>query len=215
MRVKRQEQPVRILRRNVEAQSGSLPDSLHPVLARVYRAREVDGPADLDYALERLHRFDALGGLERAVAILESALDDKNRVLVVGDYDADGATACAVALRGLRMLGFDDVTYLVPNRFEYGYGLTPEIVQVAAGLEPDVLITVDNGISSVSGTAAAAAHGIGVIITDHHLPGAVLPEAAAIVNPNLPGDDFPSKCLAGVGVMFYLLIALRARLREA
>jgi len=206
---------VRILRRNVEAQSGSLPDSLHPVLARVYRAREVDGPADLDYALERLHRFDALGGLERAVAILESALDDKNRVLVVGDYDADGATACAVALRGLRMLGFDDVTYLVPNRFEYGYGLTPEIVQVAAGLEPDVLITVDNGISSVSGTAAAAAHGIRVIITDHHLPGAVLPEAAAIVNPNLPGDGFPSKCLAGVGVMFYLLIALRARLREA
>jgi single-stranded-DNA-specific exonuclease len=192
-----------------------LPDSLHPVLARIYRAREVRGPEDLDYALERLHRFDALGGLEGAVAILESALNDKNRVLVVGDYDADGATACAVALRGLRMLGFDDVTYLVPNRFEYGYGLTPEIVQVAAGLEPDVLITVDNGISSVAGTAAAAAHGIRVIITDHHLPGAVLPEAAAIVNPNLPGDGFPSKCLAGVGVMFYLLIALRARLREA
>jgi single-stranded-DNA-specific exonuclease len=191
-----------------------LPDSLHPVLARIYRAREVCGPEDLDYALEGLHRFDSLGGLERAVAILESARNDKNRVLVVGDYDADGATACAVALRGLRMLGFDEVAYLVPNRFEYGYGLTPEIVEVAAALDPDVLITVDNGISSVSGTAAAAAHGIRVIITDHHLPGAVLPEAAAIVNPNLPGDGFPSKCLAGVGVMFYLLIALRARLRE-
>ena len=185
------------------------------MLARVYRARAIRNPSELEYALNGLHRHTSLGGLEQALDILVEALTDKKRVLIVGDYDADGATASAVALRGLAMLGFENVNYLVPNRFEYGYGLTPEIVEVADQSSPDVLITVDNGIASVSGVAAAASRGMRVVITDHHLPGEVLPDAAAIVNPNLPGDDFPSKHLAGVGVLFYLLIALRARLRDS
>jgi single-stranded-DNA-specific exonuclease len=188
---------------------------VHPVLARIYGARAVRDASELDYSLESLHRFDALGGLDAALQILQSALAYRQRVLIVGDYDADGATASTLALRGLQMLGFENVDYLVPNRFEYGYGLTPEIVEVAAQSSPDVLITVDNGIASVAGVAVAAVRGMRVIITDHHLPGKVLPEASAIVNPNLPGDAFPSKCLAGVGVVFYLLIALRARLRKA
>ena len=134
--------------------------------------------------------------------------------MVVGDFDADGATSVALCLRALRMMGASDVHYLVPNRFEYGYGLTPEIVEVAAALKPDLIITVDNGISSVDGVAAANQHGIQVLITDHHLPGEQLPDAAAIVNPNVKGDTFPSKNLAGVGVAFYVMLALRARLRE-
>ncbi len=206
---------MRIVRRKIEGGASELPAGIHPVLARVYGARAVRDATELDYTLNSLHRFDALGGLERALEILQSALDRRERVLIVGDYDADGATASTVAIRGLRMLGFENLDYLVPNRFEYGYGLTPEIVEVAAQSSPDVLITVDNGIASVAGAAAAAERGMRVIITDHHLPGKLLPEAAAIVNPNLPGDDFPSKCLAGVGVVFYLLIALRARLRQA
>jgi single-stranded-DNA-specific exonuclease len=210
----KREQFLRIVRRTGESDGGTLPAGIHPVLARVYGARAVCHASELDYTLDSLHRFDALGGVESALEILYSALADQQRVLIVGDYDADGATASAVALRGLRMLGFENVDYLVPNRFKYGYGLTPEIVEVATGSSPDVLITVDNGIASVAGAAAAADRGLCVIITDHHLPGKVLPEAAAIVNPNLPGDAFPSKCLAGVGVVFYLLIALRARLRQ-
>ncbi len=206
---------MRIVRRTVDHDAGTLPAGIHPVLARVYGARAVRDPSELDYSLNSLHRFDALSGVERALQILQSALEHRQRVLIVGDYDADGATASTVALRGLKMLGFENLDYLVPNRFEYGYGLTPEIVEVAAQSSPDVLITVDNGIASVAGAALAAERGMRVIITDHHLPGKVLPEAAAIVNPNLPGDDFPSKCLAGVGVVFYLLIALRARLRDA
>jgi single-stranded-DNA-specific exonuclease len=199
----------------VESDGGTLPAGIHPVLARIYGARAVRDASELEYTLDGLHRVDALGGVETALGILQAALAKRQRVLIVGDYDADGATASAVALRGLRMLGFDNVGYLVPNRFEYGYGLTPEIVAVAAESSPDVLVTVDNGIASVAGAAAAADLGMRVIITDHHLSGKVLPRAAAIVNPNLPGDAFPSKCLAGVGVVFYLLIALRARLREA
>ncbi len=206
---------MRIVRRKVEGDTGALAPGIHPVLARVYGARAVRSASELDYTLNGLHRYEAMGGLERALDILQQSLANQQRLLIVGDYDADGATASAVALRGLEMLGFNTVDYLVPNRFEYGYGLTPEIVEVAAQSSPDVLITVDNGIASVAGAAAAAKRGMRVIITDHHLPGKVLPDAAAIVNPNLPGDAFPSKCLAGVGVLFYLLIALRARLRHA
>lgn len=206
---------MRIVRRKVEGEPGALAPGIHPVLARVYGARAVRSASELDYTLNGLHRYEAMGGLERALDILQQSLANQQRLLIVGDYDADGATASAVALRGLEMLGFNTVDYLVPNRFEYGYGLTPEIVEVAAQSSPDVLITVDNGIASVAGAAAAAKRGMRVIITDHHLPGKVLPDAAAIVNPNLPGDAFPSKCLAGVGVLFYLLIALRARLRHA
>lgn len=206
---------MRIVRRKLEGDAGPLAPGIHPVLARVYGARAVRSASELDYTLNGLHRYEAMGGLERALDILQQSLANQQRLLIVGDYDADGATASAVALRGLEMLGFNTVDYLVPNRFEYGYGLTPEIVEVAAQSSPDVLITVDNGIASVAGAAAAAKRGMRVIITDHHLPGKVLPDAAAIVNPNLPGDAFPSKCLAGVGVLFYLLIALRARLRHA
>lgn len=186
---------------------------LHPVLARLYAARGVTCPEDIETALARLVPPASLKGCEDAAALLADALDARKRMLVVADYDCDGATACAVAVRGLRMLGAN-IDYLVPNRFEYGYGLTPEIVKLAAARKPDLLITVDNGIASVDGVAAANALGIDVLVTDHHLPGATLPDARAIVNPNQPGCEFPSKHIAGVGVMFYVLLALRAELRR-
>ncbi len=151
--------------------------------------------------------------MDRAVALLAEALRAHKRILVVADFDADGATSCALVVRALRALGAADVRYVVPSRFEYGYGLTPEIVALAAKQQPDLIVTVDNGISSVEGVEAAHAHGIQVLITDHHLPGAVVPSAEAIVNPNRPGDSFPSKALAGVGVAFYVMLALRAHLR--
>ncbi|MEK7697841.1 MAG: single-stranded-DNA-specific exonuclease RecJ, partial [Pseudomonadota bacterium] len=156
-----------------------------------------------------------LFGMEQAVILLDRALREQRRILVVADFDADGATSCGVVVRALKLMGAQNVDYLVPNRFEYGYGLTPEIVALAMQKNPDLLITVDNGISSVEGVRAARGHGMQVLITDHHLPGAVLPEADAIVNPNQPGDSFPSKHLAGVGVAFYLMLALRTQLRLA
>jgi single-stranded-DNA-specific exonuclease len=169
---------------------------------------------ELDYALGRLHPYDGLAGLPEAVALLAEALAGERRVLIVGDYDADGATSTAVLVRALRAMGARHVDFLVPNRFEYGYGLTPEIVAVAARRGPDLIVTVDNGIASVEGVAAARSLGIRVLVTDHHLPGPVLPAADGIVNPNRPGDGFPSKHLAGVGVAFYLAAALRAELRR-
>ncbi|MEE8285472.1 MAG: single-stranded-DNA-specific exonuclease RecJ [Gammaproteobacteria bacterium] len=204
----------RISRRDAKPVPEDLARALHPVVARVLAARNVLSVSELDYRLEKLHPATLLAGMDDAVALLVDALSLDKRILVVADYDADGATGCAVAVRGLRLLGAAHVDYLVPNRFEFGYGLTPEIVAVAEQRAPELLITVDNGISSVDGVAAAAACNVPVIVTDHHLPGEHLPQAAAIVNPNQPGDDFPSKCLAGVGVAFYLLIALRAALRE-
>jgi single-stranded-DNA-specific exonuclease len=188
----------------------------HPVLARLYAARGVRMPDEIETALTRLTPPLQLKGAAEAAALLADAIESKRRLVVVADYDCDGATACAVAVRGLRMFGAN-IDYLVPNRFEYGYGLTPEIVELAANRPagpPDLLITVDNGIASVDGVAAARARGIDVLVTDHHLPGDVLPAARAIVNPNQPGCTFPSKCIAGVGVMFYVLLALRAHLRE-
>ena len=205
----------RISRREATPVPEDLADALHPVLARVLAARDVHSVSELDYGLEKLHPATSLTGMDDAVALLVDALENEKRILIVADFDADGATGCAVAVRGLRLLGAAHVDYVVPNRFEFGYGLTPEIVAIAAQRSPDLLVTVDNGISSVDGVAAAAARDIPVIITDHHLPGERLPEAAAIVNPNQPGDSFPSKVLAGVGVMFYLLIALRSSLRTA
>lgn len=184
----------------------------HPVLARVLASRGICSPGQLECMLSGLIPPQQLTHVARMAAILADAITCKKSLLVVADYDADGATACAVSVRGLRMLGAT-VDYLVPNRFEYGYGLTPEIVALAAERNPHFIITVDNGIASVEGVRAANALGIAVLVTDHHLPGDELPEAACIINPNQSGCTFPSKHLAGVGVAFYMLLALRAELR--
>lgn len=203
-----------IIRRELKIDPAQLPDSLPDVLRRIYAARGVDDAQQLDNSVEHLLSPDKLGGLTRALDLLEEAVVGEQKILIVGDFDADGATSSALTLRALRSMGCEQVGYLVPNRFDYGYGLTPEIVAVAAAQHPDLLITVDNGISSLAGVAAAQAQGIRVLVTDHHLPGQQLPSADAIVNPNLSGDPFPSKNLAGVGVAFYVMLALRARLRD-
>ncbi|GAB4404312.1 MAG: single-stranded-DNA-specific exonuclease RecJ [Rhodoferax sp.] len=191
---------------------------LHPLLAQLYAARGVTDPRDIDPGLHHLPAPDLLLGAQAAAQLLEQAIVDDRALCIVADYDCDGATACAVALRGLRLLGARRVQFLVPDRVQDGYGLTPAIAQRVKALGADVLITVDNGIASFEGVAAARALGLQVLVTDHHLPaqrdGAVqLPAADALVNPNQPGCAFPSKALAGVGVMFYVLLALRARLR--
>jgi single-stranded-DNA-specific exonuclease len=187
---------------------------LHPVLARVYAARQIRSAAELEDDFKRLLPPATLAHCERAAALLADAIAARKRLLIVADYDADGATACAVGLRALRAMGAA-VDYLVPNRFELGYGLTPELVDIAAQRRPDVLITVDNGIASLEGVERARTLGIATLITDHHLPAAAgLPRADCIVNPNQPGCAFGSKALAGVGVMFYVMLALRAELRR-
>jgi single-stranded-DNA-specific exonuclease len=188
-------------------------DALHPILQRIYAARGVFGPDQVEHRLHRLLSPRQLGGLHQAVELLAQAIRDDASIMIAGDYDCDGATGAAVAVRGLRLLGARKVDYVVPNRFVHGYGLTPELV---ASLPDHVqlVMTVDNGVASVAGVAAARSRGMRVIVTDHHLPGDHLPAADAIVNPNLHGDPFPSKALAGVGVMFYVLLALRAHLRE-
>jgi single-stranded-DNA-specific exonuclease len=184
--------------------------------ARLYAARGVSDTADLNLKLEALLAPNLLTHVERAATHLADAIGARKRILIVADYDADGATACAVGVRALRQMGAS-VDFLVPNRFTLGYGLTPEVIDLAlthrAG-KPDLIVTVDNGIASIDGVAAANRAGIEVIVTDHHLPGATLPDAAVIVNPNQHGDTFPSKSLAGVGVMFYVMLALRAELRR-
>ncbi len=187
---------------------------VHPVLARLFAARGLTNTSELSADLGTLAKPSGMKHIDTAAQYLADAIASGKKMLIVADYDCDGATACAVAIRGLRAFGAK-VDYLVPNRFEYGYGLTPEIVTLAAdSLSPDVIITVDNGIASVDGVAEARRRSIEVVITDHHLPGDVLPDARAIVNPNQPGCGFPSKNLAGVGVMFYLLLALRAEMRQ-
>ncbi|MDC7700384.1 single-stranded-DNA-specific exonuclease RecJ [Vogesella indigofera] len=182
-----------------------------PLMARLYAARGIADAAEVDYGLKELVPYHSLKNIQPMAARLADAIAARQRLLVVADYDADGATACAVAIKGLAALGAV-IDFIVPNRFEYGYGLTPEIVELAAQSRPDIIVTVDNGIASVAGVEAANARGIEVLVTDHHLPGDTLP-AALIVNPNQPGCEFPSKNLAGVGVMFYVLMALRAELR--
>ena len=204
-----------IKRRDIPEQNHlELPEVLHPILKRIYAARHVLDAVELEHTLNHLQPFHLLKEIETAVELLIEALQTQQRILVVGDFDADGATSSALAVRVLRAMGAKQVDFLVPNRFEYGYGLTPEIVKVALQRQPDLIITVDNGISSLEGVAAAKANNIKVLITDHHLPGESLPGADAIVNPNQPGDTFPSKNLAGVGVIFYVMMALRAALRE-
>ncbi len=186
---------------------------VHPLLQRIYCARGVQHGRELQYQLAHLHK-PCFKGLPEAVSLLADAVVAQAKIMIVGDFDADGATSSALAVLALRAMGLSNVDFLVPNRFEYGYGLTPEIVAVAAAQQPDIIITVDNGISSIEGVDAAHELGIAVIVTDHHLPGAQLPNADAIVNPNQPGCEFPSKNLAGVGVIFYVMNALRAELRQ-
>jgi len=206
--------PVEIRRREPGDAGGWLAD-VHPLLARIYASRGFS-PSDAARArLADLAAPDSLGGIGQACALLAEAIAGGQRICVVGDFDADGATGTAVAVRGLRMLGARNVGYRVPNRAREGYGLSATLVEsLVANDRPDVILTVDNGIASHGGVAAANAHGICVVVTDHHLPGAKLPDAAAIVNPNAEGDAFPSKALAGVGVVFYLLLALRGFQRE-
>jgi single-stranded-DNA-specific exonuclease len=190
-------------------------DSLPALVRRIYAQRALTDAAELELTLARLIDPDALKGMPAAVELLEEALESAQRLLIVADFDADGATSCALAMTALRAFGCAHVDYIVPNRFEYGYGLTPEIVELAQAKTPDLIITVDNGISSIDGVAAANAAGIKTLVTDHHLPGKELPAAAAIVNPNQPGCEFASKSIAGVGVIFYVMLALRRRLRAS
>ncbi len=189
-------------------------DGIHPVLARLYVARGLLDVRELSSELSSMIAPSGLLHIDAAAVFLADAIAAKKRLVIVADYDCDGATACAVGLRGLRMLGAD-VDFIVPNRFEYGYGLTPEIVALAqAEKSPDIIVTVDNGIASIDGVAEANRRGIDVVVTDHHLPADTLPAARVIVNPNQPECGFPSKNLAGVGVMFYVLLALRAEMRK-
>ncbi len=202
--------PVTISRRSVSA----APEKLHEnaLINRILHARGVQSESELNFALADLPRPDTLLGIDDAVSRLLQARLNQEHVLIVGDYDCDGATSTALAVLGLRAMGFTHVEFLVPNRFEYGYGLSPAIVDVAAKSKPKLILTVDNGVASVDGVERANKQGIDVVITDHHLPPAVLPRATALVNPNIPGATFPSGNLAGVGVCFYVLLALRAKL---
>ncbi|RVU41687.1 single-stranded-DNA-specific exonuclease RecJ [Rheinheimera riviphila] len=187
---------------------------VHPVLQRVYAHRGIGLPEELQRSAANLLPFTALKGINDAVALLTQALDQQQQIVIVGDFDADGATSTAVLLAGLKAFGFKHLEYLVPNRFAFGYGLSPQMAELAVAQGAELIITVDNGISAIEGVALAKKAGVKVLVTDHHLAGNELPAADAIVNPNQPGCEFPSKALAGVGVAFYLLLALRSALRE-
>ena len=187
---------------------------INPILKAIFACRGVTESQQLDRTLAKLPSPWLLSGMELMVDHLISAIKEQQNISIVADFDADGATSCVVAKKGLELLGASSVSYVVPNRFEYGYGLTPEIVELVKQQKPDIIITVDNGISSIEGVKVAKEFGIKVLVTDHHLPGDELPEADAIVNPNLKEDEFPSGNIAGVGVIFYVLMALRSRLRE-
>jgi single-stranded-DNA-specific exonuclease len=202
-----------IIRRSVP-QSQPLSGQVDPLLGRIYAARGIASESELVRELGALPAPSELPGTAQAAGLLHQTMEESGKILIMGDFDADGATSCALAVLGLRAMGAADVDYLVPNRFKHGYGLTPEIVDAALELSPDLLVTVDNGISSVAGVAAANTAGVPVLVTDHHLPGRELPQAAVIVNPNLSPDQDMGKNLAGVGVLFYVLLALRSRLRE-
>ncbi|MDX2477895.1 MAG: single-stranded-DNA-specific exonuclease RecJ [Gammaproteobacteria bacterium] len=203
-----------IIRQREVPPGDDLDENLTPLLNRIYRARKITSKDELDYGLKYLPSPLAMKGMESAVSLLAEHLIADHKILIIGDFDADGATSTSIMIKGLRAMGAKQLSFLIPDRFKFGYGLTPEIVEVAAQQNPDLIITVDNGIASIDGVATAKAKGIRVLVTDHHLAGDELPEADAIINPNQPGDEFPSKNIAGVGVAFYLLLALRSRLRE-
>ncbi|WP_145537610.1 single-stranded-DNA-specific exonuclease RecJ [Yersinia kristensenii] len=203
------------LRRREAADDSHLPVQLHPLLRRLYVSRGVKSAEELERGVKGLLAWQQLDGIDAGVTLLQQALADRRRIVIVGDFDADGATSTALAVLALRSMGGSNVDYLVPNRFEDGYGLSPEVVEQVAARGAELIVTVDNGISSHAGVDLAHAMGIQVLVTDHHLPGETLPAAEAIINPNLTGCDFLSKSLAGVGVTFYLMLALRARLRDS
>ncbi len=202
----------RILRRTVENQDGLL--TLPPLLQRIFTGRDIKHTDEIDYSLSTLLPYNGLLNAEKAAERIAQSIDKQEKMIVVGDFDADGATSSALICKTLQMFGAQHIHFLIPNRFDFGYGLTPEIVDIALAQEPKLIITVDNGIASHAGVDKANAAGVDVIITDHHLPGNTLPNAAVIVNPNQPGDTFPSKNLAGVGVAFYVMLALRAALKS-
>lgn len=202
------------LRRREAAPDTALPTDLHPLLRRLYAQRGIGDERELERGAKFLHPWQGLSGMQQAVELLHQALRDQKQIMIVGDFDADGATSTALTVLALRSMGGRHVQYLVPNRFDDGYGLSPEVVEQAAARGAELILTVDNGISSHAGVLCAHQKGIPVLVTDHHLPGETLPEAEAIVNPNLNDSTFPSRALAGVGVAFYLMLALRAHLRE-
>ncbi|CDT97781.1 Single-stranded-DNA-specific exonuclease recJ [Vibrio diabolicus] len=202
------------IQRRPEPDLSLLPDSIPPILKRIYINRGITDPAQLETSVRGLHSYQKLGGIEQAVELLFQAIKEQKRIIVVGDFDADGATSSALSVLALRMLGSHNVDYLVPNRFEDGYGLSPEVVDQALELGAEMIMTVDNGVSSIEGVRYAKENGITVLVTDHHLPGQVLPDVDAMVNPNLESCHFPSKALAGVGVAFYLMMALCVHMRK-
>ena len=202
------------IQRRPEADLSLLPDSISPLLKRVYINRGIHDIRQLETSARGLHSYQKLGGIERAVELLFQAINQQQRIIVIGDFDADGATSSALSVLALRMLGSRNVDYLVPNRFEDGYGLSPEVVDQALELGAEMIMTVDNGVSSIEGVRYAKDNGITVLVTDHHLPGQVLPDVDAMVNPNLDTCTFPSKALAGVGVAFYLMMALCVHMRQ-
>ncbi|EGS6500022.1 single-stranded-DNA-specific exonuclease RecJ [Vibrio parahaemolyticus] len=202
------------IQRRPEPDLSLLPDSIPPILKRIYINRGITDIAQLETSARGLHSYQKLGGIEQAVELLFQAIQEQKRIIVVGDFDADGATSSALSVLALRMLGCNNVDYLVPNRFEDGYGLSPEVVDQALELGAEMIMTVDNGVSSIEGVRYAKENGITVLVTDHHLPGQVLPEVDAMVNPNLDSCTFPSKALAGVGVAFYLMMALCVHMRK-
>ncbi|KHT64267.1 ssDNA exonuclease RecJ [Photobacterium gaetbulicola] len=202
------------IKRRPEADTSQFTDATPPLLQRIYAARGITSEVQLERGVRGLLGYNQLHGIAPAVVLLKQALAEQRRIIVVGDFDADGATSSALSVLALRMLGSRNVDYLVPNRFDDGYGLSPEVVEQAAARGAELIMTVDNGVSSIAGVAAAKERGIQVLVTDHHLPGETLPIADAIVNPNLHECDFPSKALCGVGVAFYLMLAVRAALRE-
>ncbi|EBH8751745.1 single-stranded-DNA-specific exonuclease RecJ [Salmonella enterica subsp. enterica serovar Kua] len=204
----------RQLRRREADETAELPADLPPLLRRLYASRGVRSARELERSVKGMLPWQQLSGIDNAVEILYNAFREGTRIIVVGDFDADGATSTALSVLGMRALGCDNISYLVPNRFEDGYGLSPEVVDQAKARGAQLIVTVDNGISSHAGVAHAKTLGIPVIVTDHHLPGDTLPEAEAIINPNLRDCEFPSKSLAGVGVAFYLMLALRTFLRD-
>ncbi|WP_233960288.1 single-stranded-DNA-specific exonuclease RecJ [Pectobacterium versatile] len=203
------------LRRRPLAEDIDLPDTVPPLLRRLYAQRGVKGAQELERSLSGLLNYRLLSGIDKAIDLLQHTLAEKRCIVIVGDFDADGATSTALTVLALRSMGGVNVKYLVPNRFENGYGLSPEVVAQAAALGAEVIVTVDNGISSHAGVEDAHRRGIAVLVTDHHLPGEILPAADAMINPNLPDCQFPSKSLAGVGVAFYLMMALFVRLRDS